>query len=433
MIHKIKHIFDAAYQYNLNPYFGFVYGDYHLSNNELCDIKKLVGHQSAEVVSDFESAFAGLVGNGEAVSYAAARMGFYDLMRIQGISQGDEVILLGSTCAVMANAVLRIGATPVYSDIDSETFGSSCSAIEKCITTKTRMIVAQHSFGIPCDIQPIAELAKKHSIFLLEDCALTLGSTVNGITVGNFGHAALFSTDHSKPLSTLIGGLVYTRSVELAAQLRSSQLGMSDLSLSRQLALWRRFLIEKNYCFPESYGRLRLIDILESIKKKLTSRESDFLSDDFGISNQSSYPYPAKLPAFLAAIGLHEITRWPSIMSYRKELLQALKSVVSSGESSSFLPKAYDNKRLSIIPLRFVWTEPNADVIRESLSHFIKVDWTWFMQPVIATKQPLIDFGYRDGACPVSERVGPGMINIPCNIPMVSQNQLLNLVQKSVK
>ena len=60
------------------------------------------------------------------------------------------------------------------------------------------MIVAQHSFGIPCEIQPIVNFAKKKNIFLLEDCALTMGSSIKGIKCGNFGDAALFSTDNTK-------------------------------------------------------------------------------------------------------------------------------------------------------------------------------------------------------------------------------------------
>ena len=65
-----------------------------------------------------------LIGDGEVISFASARMGFYEFMRISGIKEGDEVILCGSTCSVMPNAVKRLGAKPIYSDIDTSTFGS---------------------------------------------------------------------------------------------------------------------------------------------------------------------------------------------------------------------------------------------------------------------------------------------------------------------
>ena len=157
-------------------------------------------------------------------------MGFFALMQIRGIGKGDEVILQGHTCSVMPNAVWRTGATPIYADIDSNTFGSSAIEIDKVITPQTKMIVAQHSFGIPCDIEPIVDLARSKGIFLLEDCAITLGSKLKGIQVGNFGDAALFSIDHSKPLNAFTGGLIYTRKNELYEKLKDED---SEMTLQK--------------------------------------------------------------------------------------------------------------------------------------------------------------------------------------------------------
>ena len=114
------------------------------------------------------------------MAFASARMGFFAIMKVLGINHDDEVILLGSTCSVMVNAVLKIGAKPVFSDIDPNTFGSSLDSIEQCVSTKTKLIVAQHSFGIPCDIEPIIRFARQKNIVVVEDCALSLGSKING-------------------------------------------------------------------------------------------------------------------------------------------------------------------------------------------------------------------------------------------------------------
>jgi len=416
-----------------SPYYGFVQGHSHLSKEDLRQVMKLVGTDAAAVVLDFERQFAKLIGSGEAVAYATGRMGFYELMRLLGICVGDEVILLGATCSVMVNAVLRTGATPVYADIDPDTFGSSSFTIEACITSKTRMIVAQHSFGIPCNIEPISKLAKDRGIFLLEDCALTLGSEVNGITVGNFGDAALFSTDHGKPLNTLTGGLIYTSDKGLASRLRSSQSASAELSVNRQKALWRRLLLEARYCNTRHYGRMALVDLLLSLSKKIMKLEGDFLSDDFGSKSDSSYPYPAKLPAFLAAIGLLEVKRWPQVAAARESLLSKLLQVLKSSRSSAYLPKAYSDKRLRIVPLRLAWWQPDGDAVRHSLAYAVKVNWTFFMKPIIATSEPLHSLGYRDGACPVSEKIGPLMLNLPCNIESSSAEEFTVLVKQSLR
>ncbi|MDD5392923.1 MAG: DegT/DnrJ/EryC1/StrS family aminotransferase [Thiothrix sp.] len=410
----IREVVSRARQATQSLYFGFFQGHTYLTPNELHQLSQLVGITDDTVVADFERQFAQLIGTGEAIAYAAARMGFYEIMRLQGITKEDEVILLGATCAVMVNAVMRTGATPIYADIDPDTFGSSSQAIAACITPRTRIIVAQHSFGIPCDIEPIVSLAKEKEIFLIEDCALTLGSKANGIAVGNFGDAALFSTDHSKPLSTLTGGLIYTKNTELANRLRSAQVNCPHLSIKRQNKLWQRLLLEARYCVPARLGRLGLIDLFFSITKKITHAEGDFLADDFGTTIQSTYPYPAKLPAFLAAIGLIEVKRWTKTSLERANTLKRLIEIINQSSSRCYLPAAYKNKKLEIIPLRFAWSEPKGAEIRLRIKSFIHVSWTLFMTPIIATKSPLQNLGYEKGSCPISESIGPRMVNIPC-------------------
>lgn len=427
MISDILRLVKQVFQVN---YYGFIKGHNYLNLGDIQNIKSLIGAVDPVMVHSYESHFARLIGSGSAVSFAAARMGFYQLMQVLNIGRGDEVILLGATCSVMATAIMRTGATPIFSDIDPNTFGSSKSAIEPCISAKTRMIVAQHSFGIPCDIEPIALLAKERGIFLLEDCALTLGSKIRGITVGNFGDAALFSTDHSKPINTLIGGLVYTNNTKLANQLRDSQKKCPELSVKRQKALWRRIMLEAVFCTPRHYSRYRLIDRLLSIWGRLTSSEGDFLVDDFFSATNVAYPYPAKLPAFLAAIGMLEIGRWQITSRNRQKFLISLIQALSGTSSIGNLPSAYKNKNLEIIPLRFAWHENNGVDIRRILGHFIDVSWTWFMDPIVGARGSLRLHGYHAGSCPISEAIGMNMINIPCiyndpNLCKIINSQLL--------
>ena len=414
------------------PYFGFVNGHSDLTVEELSSLESLVAVDASEIVTEFECAFSSIVGDGESISYAAARMGFYELMRVLGVGKGDEVILLGATCAVMVNAVTRTGATPVYSDVDPDTFGSTATTILKCISDNTVMIVAQHSFGIPCDIKPIVDLAKSKDIFLLEDCALTLGSKLNGTVVGNFGGAALFSTDHSKPINTLTGGLIYTCDSELAHKLRESQANCLALSHNKQSAIWSRILQERQYCNPKYYGRLRVIDLVKKIFTKIIHQPTPFLDEDFGVGANTTYPYPAKMPPFLAALGLIEIKKWPVVASNRKTLLKSLIDVFDGSRISANLPKAYKNKQLEIIPLRLAWFQPDGLIFRESIAKFVDITWTWFMRPIIATPLPLESLGYHNGACPVSERIGTNMVNLPCNISREDFKKLISLFQESV-
>jgi len=412
------------------PYFGFISGHSYLSTNDLKELRKLVGCNDELKVIEFEHAFAKLVGDGEAFSYAAARMGFYDLLKLLNVSSGDEIILPGATCAVMVNAVLKIGATPVYADIDPKTFGSSLAGISACISQNTRMIVAQHSFGIPCDIKPIVQLAKAKNIFLLEDCALALSSKLEGIKVGNFGDAALFSLDHSKPINTITGGIIYARDPALCDSLRNAKIHHESLPHSRQAALWQRFMVERFFCNSRQYGMIGLANLTLSIFRRLFRCSGDFLLDEFSSNTNSSYPYPAKLPLFLAIIGMHEIKRWDITAINRIHLMTQIIDEFKSTPLLEKLPAAYKNCHLEIVPLRFVWADPNGPLVRTSLKNFIQVNWTWFLTPIISTSEPLANFNYHDYSCPISERIGPQMVNIPCNLSLNDSVKLIKSIRK---
>jgi len=416
-----------------NPFFGFVNGHSHLSDKDLFEISTLVCQDSEDVLLSFEKAFAEIIGDGAALSFASGRMAFYETMRHLGVGKDDEVVLLGFTCSVMVNAVLRIGAIPVFADLDPRTFGSSVKQIEKHLSTKSKVVVAQHSFGIPCDIEPIRKLADERSIFLIEDCALSIGSKVNGISVGNFGDAAIFSTDHSKPINTLIGGLVYSRNRVFLGKMRESFKGVENLSSSKQRALWRRLLLERRLCKASRSGWLSLVDLLHSIKRKILGHEGPFLDSDGDLPDGSQYPYPARLPAFLAAIGLLEIKRWPEIERSRVEFLHRLLELFEHNPTRQYLPKAYFDKNLHVVPLRFAWSQPEGQEVRRSLGSFVKVSWTWFMKPIVGTSLPLESLGYQYGSCPNSERVGQLILNLPCNLSTVDMVCLIDRVKKFIK
>ena len=223
-----------AYKLVFSDYYGFIQGHESINNDQIKEINQLLKNPNPKITEEYENKFSNLIGNGSSVSYASGRMGFFELMKYLKIGNQDEVIILGYTCAVMINAIIKIGAKPIFSDIDPETFGSCINSIKEKTNSKTKLIVAQHSFGIPCDIEKILEFTQEKKIFLLEDCALTLGSKVNGKIVGNFGDASLFS---SEPSNWFIFALISSSSGLLfkftfcASWFISSKVGNSSYSL----------------------------------------------------------------------------------------------------------------------------------------------------------------------------------------------------------
>lgn len=138
-----------------------------------------------------------------------------------GIEPGDEVILPSFTFFATASAVTRLGAVPVFIDIDPETFNLDPMAIESLITRRTRAIIPVHLFGQCCNMQAVLDVANAHGLQVVEDCAQSIGASFNGRPAGSMGAIGCFSFYPTKNLGGFgDGGVLTTNSDELADRLR---------------------------------------------------------------------------------------------------------------------------------------------------------------------------------------------------------------------
>jgi len=138
------------------------------------------------------------------------------------IGAGDEVIVPSNTFIATALAVTYTGATPVFAEPDIRTYNIDPSKIEEKLTPRTKAIMPVHLYGLPCDMDPILEIAKKHGLFVIEDCAQAHGATYKGQVIGSFGDAAGFSFYPGKNLGALgDAGAAVTNSEALAKKLRA--------------------------------------------------------------------------------------------------------------------------------------------------------------------------------------------------------------------
>jgi len=428
MLKLLKHL-TLPYQ------IGFVQGHSHLVESQILQIKRVLNSDDTEdIICEYEQRMKSLIGSGNGISFATGRMAFYSLLKALNIGAGDEVILPGFTCSVMPNAVWRTGATPVFADINKDTFGSDAAEIEKRITSRTKIIVAQHSFGIPCNVTRIVEVGKKYSIFVMEDCAIALDSAINGIKVGNWGDAAIFSTDHSKPLNTLIGGFLYMKDKTIYQKIRYYSDTLPHLNKTHQKRLYEQFLFERKNYTPERYPRSVIKNYARALKRKLSLHQKQFvfLEADYTkqSSSESSYPYPAKMPPFLAQLGLYELDRWDNEKKRRKALLNGYLRIAGQAGLSDYLPKAYSNQKSEIVPLRFVFEHPNTEIFMKKMDKYIDVGWTWFRSPIICCSDDLESLGYEPGSCKNGESAGKNIINWPCVLPENWSDKVLRIFER---
>jgi dTDP-4-amino-4,6-dideoxygalactose transaminase len=144
-------------------------------------------------VEEFEKSFAAFCGTQYAVGLNNGTSALHLAMLALGIGAGDEVIIPANTFIATAWGVSYAGATPVFVDCTPDTWQIDATKIEQKITSKTKAIIGVHLYGQPFDIAAVAEVAKKHNLFLVEDAAQAQGAVFNGTAVGSFGEMACFS------------------------------------------------------------------------------------------------------------------------------------------------------------------------------------------------------------------------------------------------
>ena len=195
----------------------------HIQNGEIRKIIEILFRtlkNKKQYVKEWETDFAKYECVKHAIAVSSGRAGLELILKSLELSEGDEVIIPAYTLKDLIPVIQSLGFKVVPADIDKETFNINPDSIEKKITKRTKVILATHMFGSPCRIDKIMEIARKHSIFVIEDCAHSAGAEFQGRRTGSFGHAAFFSFEAIKPINTYGGSMVVTNNSELADKIK---------------------------------------------------------------------------------------------------------------------------------------------------------------------------------------------------------------------
>lgn len=172
-------------------------------------------------VKAFEAEFAAYIGVGHGIGVASGTDALQLALRTLGVGPGDEVVTTPHTAVATASAVDLCGATPVFVDIEPETYTLDPAQLESAITDRTRVIIPVHIYGHPADMDAIMEIARRHDLAVLEDCSQSHGALYKGRKTGATGDMAIFSLYPTKNLGALgDGGIVVTDRDDLNEQAR---------------------------------------------------------------------------------------------------------------------------------------------------------------------------------------------------------------------
>src|SRR5258705_1301186 len=162
------------------------------------------------LIEAFERAFETRLGSGTAIATSYGRMAFLHILRALDLAAGSEIIVPALTFWVIPELARRAGLRPVFADVDPSTFTLDQMAFERAITPRTRAVVPTHLYGLPCDMEAILRIARRHRLMVIEDCAHALGATMEGQPVRTLGDAGLFSLQLLKPINTYRGCMFRT-------------------------------------------------------------------------------------------------------------------------------------------------------------------------------------------------------------------------------
>lgn len=246
-------------------------------------------------VAAFEREFASAMGAAHACAVSSCTTGLHLALIALGVGPGDEVITPSHSFIATANAIRYSGATPVFVDIELETFNLDPGLVESAITPKTKALLLVHQLGMPCDLAAILPIARQHGLPVIEDAACAVGSEINlggewGRVGRPHGDIACFSFHPRKLLSTGDGGMLTTNNVELDAQFR----------LLRHHGM--------------------------SVGDTVRHASATVVFEDYPVLG-----YNYRMTDIQAAIGREQLLRLPAIVSRRRELaaryLEALRGV----------------------------------------------------------------------------------------------------------
>lgn len=221
---------------------------------------------------EFEGKFAGYVGARFGITVANGSVSLRLALLAIGVEAGDEVIVPPYTFIATANAVLEANATPVFVDIEPDTYNLAPSLIEQAITPRTRAIIPVHLGGLPADMDRINAIAKKHNLTVIEDAAHAHGAEWKGKKAGSLGDMASFSFQSSKNLNCGEGGIVTTDSEALAERLRALR-HVGRLSTD---AWYEHSILGGNYRLSELQAAL-LLSQMERLEAQSLVRDANGL------------------------------------------------------------------------------------------------------------------------------------------------------------
>ncbi len=325
------------------------------------------------VATQFENKFASFTNAPNAVSVSSCTAGMHLIYFAMGYGPGDEVIVPAQTHIATAHAVELTGAKPVFVDSEEKTGNINIEAIEASINSKTKAIAVVHYLGVPVDMPKVLQIAKKHNLFLLEDCALAPGAKIDNVHVGLHGDAGVFSFYPVKHFTTAEGGMII----------------LKDENLSKKLKLLKAFGVNR------THGERKIPGVYDTIALGFNYRMSEIH----------------------AAIGVVQLDKLPEFLKIRKNNFKVLESNLKDIKGLTVLPQTSDGHLESCHYCLGVLLDEDIVSKRSEIINLLSQQGigssVYYPQPVPRMSYYKEKYGYDKKKYINASRISDGMIALP--------------------
>ena len=352
------------------------------------------GPETAQLEGWFEKTY-----KGKAFAFTSGRGALAITLKSFDIKKDDEVLVTGFTCVAVVDAVLSVGAKPVYVDITKDYLLDSNDA-EKKVTKRTKAIIVQHTFGICNATKEILHLAQKHHLFMIEDMAHGIGLTERGKLLGTFGDATVFSLGRDKAFSSVSGGVAVVTNISAAQKIATSyknQHSASSYWVFQQLfhTISFYFLILPFYdVFSLGKIALVLFQKIGLLTKPIDAKELEHFS-----------LYTQKLPAALSAVAYYQLQRLKQFNDIRKA-----HGVFYQQQLHSLYP---DMPKKSLSLLRFPLLVERPVVLKKYARARGIYLGDWYSNLIDPKGTDIASYNFTSTSCPQAVYIADHIINLP--------------------
>jgi len=357
-------------------------------------------------IAEIENEFSKHLGLKYAYSFNSGRSSLMALMQSLELPEGSQVLLQAFTCNAAVNPIRWAGLVPVYVDCD-QNYNLSVDDLKKKINSKSRVVMVQHTFGQPADMDEIKKVCDENNLVLIEDCAHSLGAEYKGKKVGTFGRAAFFSFGRDKMISCVYGGMAVTNDDGLAKKIAAFQENCGYPQADWIAQQLRHPIMMARWVLPTYpiLGRhlLVLFQHANVLSKAIHWKEKQGMAPDY---------FPRRLPNALAVPVLNQFKKLGAYNAHRQEMAEFYFNELKN--TNYALPSRFDDRKA--VYLRFAIRHDNAPkIIKKAWSKNLLIG-DWYRTPVDPFDTRPESVGYEKGSCPNAEKFSGKMINLPTHI-----------------